>query len=358
MKVIIHVRLTRKYYLVRKRAETIFYHLIVLAFFIFFAVLRDELIRWSTILCSRKNIVFTTLPLAVLAAVIVILNLSTKLRDEFPEEARCFFQTIGFHTPDFILLELYSVLPRGAVGALFVVLIRYGSAFSWRTVLAFFAALVFIAAGALTVFRLTLLTDRLRAGRVKRARLVNRLFFHNRYLAFFYGEYSEARKTPDFWVDLLLVAAAAGFFLYFRLNFFVGAYVVLWLSSVAVPDCYRYDAKRVFLFRVLKMGRKGYLRYKYFDLILISELFLAVYMIAGVFCGTVNPLRAILTFLVLSLYGAVIQLGAHLVCIRDFPRNTVAGSILYALLSLLPLAPLFLTAFWTRKNKEILQDAL
>lgn len=354
----IHIRLKRQYLPKRNRAAEGLGLLLLFAFFIFFAVLRDELMRWATILCSEKNIAFTTLPLAILAAVAVILNLSAKLRDEFPEEARCFFQTMGFRTPDFILLELYSVFPRGAAGALFVVLILYGSASSWRTVLAFLAILIFIAAGALTVFRLTLLTDRLRAGCVKRTRFTNWLFFHNKYLAFFFGESSAARKAPDFWVDVLLVAAAMGFFLYFRLNFFVGAYVVLWLSSVIVPDCYRYDANRAFLFRVLKMDRKRYLRHKYFDLILISELFLAVYTLAGVFRGAANPLGAILTFLVLSLYGAVVQLGAHLVCIRNFPRYTVAGSILYALLSLLPLVPLFLTAFWTRKNKEILQDAL
>lgn len=71
-----------------------------------------------------------------------------------------------------------------------------------------------------------------------------------------------------------------------------------------------------------------------------------------------NPAAAAVLFLAMSAYGAVLLFGANLVCIRDFPKYSVGGSILYALLSLIPFLPLFLAAFLYWKTKKMLTAEL
>lgn len=357
-KAVAHLKLKRLYTQRKNHAESIFYLLALAALFVFFAVLRDELVQWAGAFCLRRNIVFTTRPIAALAAVFAALNLNTKLCDEFPPEARSFYKIMGFERPDFVLLELLTILFRGAAEALFITVFRYGPLFSWRTVLYFLEVLILLLAGALALFHLNVLKGGLQTRRVKGLRLINKMFFRHRHLSFLYGDFTAGRKVPDLWVDIILIILTIVFCVYFQINFTIGAYFIVWLSAVAASDCYRYDAKRIFLFRVLKMNKARFLRYKLFDLFFMSEFFLAVYAVAALARGTVNPAAAAFSFLTMSVYGAVTQLGANLVCIRDFPKYSIAGSVFYALLSLIPFAPFFLTAFLFWKMKPKLQAEL
>jgi hypothetical protein len=352
-KAVAHLKLKRLYTQRKNHAESIFYLLVLVALFIFFAVLRDELVRWAGEFCLRRNIVFTTRPVAALAAVLAALNLNTKLCDEFPPEARAFYKIMGFERPDFVLLELLTILFRGAAEALFITVFRYGLLFFWRAVFYFFEILISMLAGALALFRLNVLKGGLQTRRVKGLRLVNKMFFRHRHLSFLYGDFTAGRKVPDLWVDIILIILTIVFCVYFQINFTIGLYFVVWISAAVAADCYRYDANRIFLFQVLRMNKVQFLRYKLFDMFFMSEFFLAVSTVAALARGTVNLATAAFAFFALSVYGAVMQLGANLVCIRAFPRYAVAGSVLYALLSFIPFAPFFLTAFlfWKMKAK-------
>ena len=244
------------------------------------------------------------------------------------------------------------IFPQSLAESYFIVTFVSRFGITPRKLMLFPAVELAMLFGAFLFFRSKVTLKKLCIGNAGEKKNVCLLFFREKHLAFFYRGVLEARKTPDVWTGIILLAVSVWFLLRYKLSYYLGAYLITWLSMIGTPDCYRYDEENVLLFRVLRMSRKNFMYGKLFDLFSVSELVLLFYTIADLVSGVAAFPYATVYFLLISLYSFLVMWGANFICVRGYPdhHKSFAHMIVYSLLSMIPFATPVLAAFMIRKK--------